>query len=480
MYDFIIIGAGIIGTTIARELSRYEAKILVLDRSSDVANGQTIANSAVIHSGHDPEPGTLKATLCVRGNAMYDTLEKELHIPLLRTGALVLATTDEDINMLNMLKDRAETNGVPEVGVIGREALIKLEPNIQDDVIMALSLPTTKVTYPWEVAFAAMENAIQNGAEFKKNHLVTAIERQDDGFVVTINHQETLMTKHIINAAGVFSDEIKTMTDDDAPFAIKARKGEYLVLDANCKGFVDHVLYPMPDDKGKGVLLIPQVHGNILVGPSSAYVSEKDNLKTTADGLSYVVTHAKRIAKDIPFKKTIRTFAGIRASSTYGDFYIHESKKTPGLFHVAGIDSPGLTAAPAIAAHVTEMVINAYPYPKKTDFNPIREKPHLFRDLDEAHKQVLVKKDNRYANVICKCEQITEKEIIDAIHGPMGSDTIKGIKKRVRAGAGLCQGGYCESKVLKIIATETGKPLTKIDYYEKDTPILWRETKVTS
>jgi glycerol-3-phosphate dehydrogenase len=478
MIDCIIIGAGVIGTTIARELSRHDLRVLVLDKSSDVANGQTIANSAVVHSGHDPKPGTLKARLSVEGNRMYDSLSKELSFPLLKTGALVLATSQEDIKTLHTLEERARTNGVPDVRVLSREEAIGVEPNITDDVLMALSLPTTKVTYPWEVAFSAMENAIYNGARFQGNSAVTAIRSDDGAFVVTVNGTETIRTRLVVNAAGIFSDEIARMAGDPLPFEITPRKGEYLVLDSACEGFVRHVLYPMPDARGKGVLLIPQVHGNILVGPSSEYVSDKEALGTTVEGMRYVTTHAKRIAKNIPLDKTIRTFAGIRASSTSDDFHIKASSKVPGLFHVAGIDSPGLTAAPAIASYVRDLVMARFPYPPKTSFDPVRTKRPLFRELPEEEKKRLIQTDKRYANIICKCERITEKEIVDAITGPLGSDTIKGIKKRVRAGAGLCQGGYCQNKVLSIIARETKREPTEIDYYEKDTKILLKETKV--
>jgi len=478
MYDYIIIGSGIIGTNIARELSQYKAKILILEKENDAANHQTIANSAIIHSGHDPQEDTLKAILCVEGNKLYDTMEKELDIPLLRTGAFVVAHNKDEEDMLDALYQRAIKNGVTEILFHDRAEAIKMEPNLADDITKVLSLPSTKVTYPWEVAFACLENAIHNGATFRKNSRVTNIIKRDDFFDVEINDSEIIKTKSVISAAGVFSDQIAYLLEKNVPYQIYPRKGEYFVLDRKSKGFVNHVLYPLPTAKGKGVLIIPQVHGNTLLGPTSNRQDEKDLVSTTTDGLKQIKEDLGALAKNIPFNLIIRTFAGIRASSSFKDFYIQESKEYDNFFHVAGIDSPGLTAAPAIAKYLVNEVMKNHNLEKKSDYDPIRPKKIVFYSLDFDQQQELIKKDPRYGNLVCKCEKITETEIIDAIHGPLGSDTIKGIKKRARAGSGLCQGGYCEEMVLKIIARETKQPINKINYYSLDTPILVQETKV--
>ena len=477
MFDYVIIGAGIIGTSIAKELSRYETSVLVLEKENDVANHQTVANSAIIHSGHDPKEGTLKAKLCIRGNQMYEDLEKDLSIPLLRTGAFVVAHTSEQEQMLESLYLRGIRNGVKDMKMMNIHEAILEEPNLSPTITKVLSLPSTKVTYPWEVAFKQLECAINNGVQFQKNSRVTAIKKVRQHFEITVNDQTTIETKSIISAAGIFSDQIARMIETQVQYDIKPRKGEYFVLDRKVKGFINHVIYPLPTEKGKGVLIVPQVHGNILLGPTSTPQDEKDLLSNTRSGMDQIKEDTKRLAVNIPFDQIIRTFAGIRASSTYDDFFIQESKEHKNFFHVAGIDSPGLTAAPAIAQYLVEEVLN-HSLVKKTSFNPIILPHKAFYTLPDQEKQRLYQEDHRYGNLVCKCEKITEREIIDAIHGPLGNDTVKGIKKRARAGSGLCQGGYCESLVLSIIARETNQPLSKINYYGLNTPILVEETKV--
>lgn len=476
MYDFIIIGAGVIGTNIARELSRYPYSILVLEKENDIANHQTVANSAIIHSGHDPET-ELKARLCVWGNALYHDLNKELDVPLLKTGAFVVAHNDEEEIKLKELYHRALKNQVPNLEFLTGDQARKLEPRLSKSVTQVLSLPTTMVTYPWEVAFACMENAIANGAQFQKNSEVTEIIHHKDHYEVIINEKTKILTKNVITAAGVFADKLAKMVENDVEFEILPRKGEYFVLDRKAKDLFSHVLYPLPTKKGKGVLIVPQVHGNILLGPTSTNQEDRENVSTTKDGLDQIKEDLKSLSTQIPYDMVIRSFAGIRATSSYKDFYIKESKTHKGFYHVAGIDSPGLTAAPAIAKYLVEQIIKPK-VAKKIDFNPIRIKKKAFFHLDDTEKKKLISEDPRYGNIICKCEKITEKEIIDAILGPVGNDTVKGIKKRARAGAGLCQGGYCESLVLKIIAKETKQPLNQINYYSQNTPILMEETKV--
>ena len=476
MYDYVIIGSGIIGSLIARELSRYEVSILIIDKENDIASHQTTANSAIIHSGHDPKEGSLKAKLCVRGNELYDTLEKELSIPLLRTGAFVVSHNEDEDKMLDVLYSRALKNGVKEVHFLTKEQALSEEPRLTNTISKVLSLPTTKVTYPWEVAIAAVANAIKNGATFRRNCHVISIDHVDNHYVLHLENKELIKTKHVINAAGVMSDQIAQMIESDFPLQIKPRRGEYFVLDRKAKGLFKHVIYPLPTQLGKGVLIVPQVHGNILLGPTSISTNNLNDEATTREGLSQIKENLKSLSTQIPFDLIIRTFAGLRASSTYEDFYIKESLNHSGFYHVAGIDSPGLTAAPAIAEYLVNEIIQM-DRPKKVDFDPIRTKPQAFHTLPDNLKKEMVKNNPKYGNLVCKCEKITEQEIIDAIQGPTGNDTVKGIKKRARAGSGLCQGGYCEGLVIKIIARETGKKLHEVNYYQVNTPILVKETK---
>lgn len=479
MYDYVVIGAGIIGSCIARELSRYQVKALVLEKENDVANVQTLANSAIIHSGHNPEPGSLKARLSVWGNQLYEEMEDFLSIPLLRTGAYVVAHNKEEEQKLIELVETSKLNKVPEFEILDFSDAVKHEPNLSKTTTKVLSLPTTKVTYPWEVAFACMENAILNGMEFRKNAEVTSITKENDLFTIIINGSDIVTSKAVINATGVNVDDISKMVESNVEYEIKPRRGEYFVLDKRVVGFVNHVLYPLPTELGKGVLLTPQVHGNILVGPDSKAVDDKHRTDNTYTGLEYVKTHASALADNIPFHEIIRSFAGIRASSDHEDFIIKESDEVKGFFHVAGIDSPGLTAAPAIAKYLLHDIIHIKAlFEVNSDFNPIRYKPAEFHTLSFDKQQALVKENPLYGSLICKCELITEKEIVDAIHGPLGSDTIKGIKKRTRAGAGLCQGGYCEEKVLKLIAREKNISPLEIKYDTNKSNLFVSETKV--
>lgn len=476
MKDYVVIGSGIIGSLITRELSKYPVSVMLIDKENDISSHQTIANSAIIHSGHDPKPGTLKARLCVMGNALYDILEQELSIPLLRTGAFVVAHNHFEEQMLLELLDRAKQNQVLGAFLLTGDEARKVEPRLSETITKVLSLPSTKVTFPWEVSIHAVANAIKNGAEFKRNAHVISIENKDTHYVLHLKDGSIIETKQVINAAGVMSDYIAAMVEDTPEFEIKPRKGEYFVLDRKAKGLFNHVIYPLPTKAGKGVLIVPQTHGNILLGPTSSEVIDREDESTTKDGMKYIKEQLKSLSNQIPYDMIIRNFAGVRASSTYDDFYIQESKTNKGFYHVAGIDSPGLTAAPAIAKYLVEEVIRIN-LPRKIDFNPVNKPAPLFHTLSEEEKHIEIQKYPKHGHLVCKCEKVTEQDIIHAIHSPVGNDTIKGIKKRARAGAGLCQGGYCESEVLKIIARETHVKPNEVNYYAKNTPILAKETK---
>ncbi len=471
MKDYVIIGSGIIGSLIAKELSKYQVDIMVLEKENDVVNGQTVANSAIIHAGYDLKPGTLKAKLCVKGNAMYDDLEKELSIPLLKTGGLVVAKNEKELDDLKRIYDQAIQNGIKGVSIINQETLRKKEPHLKSSLVAALDLPTTKVTFPWQVAMAALTFAKANGAQIKTNAKVTNITYQNGMFQVEINDEEWIETKHIISCAGVFSDHIARMIEGIMPYQILPRKGEYYVLDKRVKGLFQHVIYPLPNKKGKGVLIVPQTHGNILLGPTSTDISDKEDLSTTREGYQYIREEVIHLSDDIPFEEIIRSFAGVRAKSTYEDFYIKASKKYPSFYHVAGIDSPGLTAAPAIASYLIEHILDEKLVLKK-HMNLEIQGFKLFHEHNDYDKKALIQSYPKHGHIVCKCECVTEQDIIDAISHPIGSDTIKGIKKRVRAGSGLCQGGYCEHLVLKIIARETNQDVTKINYASKNSNIL--------
>lgn len=473
MIDYVIIGGGIVGTNIARELSKYDVKTLLLEKENDIANHQSIANSAIVHSCHDLNDSTLKGKLCIEGNALYDQLQKDLHIPLMKIGALVAATSNEEKEILKTLDTQVKNNGFTSE-ILTYEQAKKIEPNLASSVLAALHLPYVKITYPWEVAFSCLENAVNNGVKYQKNAKVTKITVKNNYYEIEINNKTIIETKNIINSAGIFSKEILEMLNEDIGYETIPRKGEYFVLDKNVKGYVNHVIYPIPTKTSKGILVVPQIHGNILVGPTNIIQKSLTNTSTSKKALTEIETLSSKLIDNIPFNKTIRTFAGIRSSSTYVDFYIKESIKYKNIYHLFGIDSPGLTAAPAIARYLVEEIIKINA-PKNPNFNPTIAKKPLFHNLDPKTQKKLLLEKPLHGKIVCKCEKITKQEVIDAINSEVGSNTIKGIKKRVRAGSGTCQGGYCENEVLKIIAECENKDLSDVNYYELNTPILLKE-----
>lgn len=478
LYDFIVVGSGIVGANIVRELSKYQASVLLLEKESDIVNGQTLANSGIIHSGHDPHPGTLKASLCVKGNELTHALEKELGYHLLRCGALVLALEEDEIPTLEALYQNGLTNKVPDIKLLDKEEVLKMEPHINKDVKKALWLPTTSVCLPWEMAIASIENAMLNGVEVRLNSEVTSIKEVNNHYEVTLKDGTTFTTKSIINATGLFSDKAAKLIDQEVEFEIKPRRGEYFTIDPKNKGFFKHVLYPLPSPIfGKGILITPQVHGETLIGPTSEDgVGATDN-QVTGTGLARIMKEARRLSSDIPFYDNIRNFAGVRAKSTYDDFYIKESKEHKGVYHLGGIDSPGLTSAPAIALYLVDMIKERFVLVPKDNYIKGRNATPLFRYLSKEEKLEEIKKHPKHGHIICKCEGITEQDIINAINSTSGADTIKAVKKRTRAGAGICQGGYCERHVLRLISEYKHKKLTEINYYEENTPILLENLK---
>ena len=459
-YDVIIIGAGIIGSFIAHRLSKKECRVLVIDKNADVADGATMANSAIVHSGHDPKPGTLKAMLNVRGNRMYPDICKELGVTYKQVSAFVVATDETEKEKLQALFAQAKEREIP-ASVISGDKARELEPNLSDSVIEALELPTTGIIYPWEVAIALMEEAVLNGTELLLEEHVSGICKTENGFLVK-TVKGTYESHYVINAAGVYADDIYNMLLNsmgrkaEVPYSITPRRGEYYVLDKMEKPLVNRVIYPVPGPMGKGVLVVPTTHGNILLGPNAEEIEEKDGVNTTADALAFVKKNVGKTVKNIPFDKVIRTFAGLRPTPDIGDFRIEESKEADGFVNVAGIESPGLASAPAIAEYVCENVMKEkFIYPDKAEYKKRIPQVILSR-LSEDEKNLLVKENPDYGQIVCRCEQVSKGEIIDAIRRPVGAKTVKGVKKRVRPGMGRCQGGFCEPYVVDILAAELG------------------------
>ena len=453
LYDIVIIGAGITGSMLARELSRYELKVAVLDKENDIANGATMANSAIVHTGYDPVDGTLKAELNVKGARKYPKICEDLHCHIKNTGAFVVACGQEEEKLLDVLAERAVCRDIPHEFLSGDDAHA-VEPNLSDNITKVLSFPTTSVIYPWEVAIACMQVAVGNGVELFLN------------------------TKVLLNASGIGASEICHMVTEDAGFEITPRRGEYYVI-SNDEHIVNNIIFPVPTAKGKGVLAIPTVYGNTLIGPNSEQLEDNITTATSTGGARYLRENIAKILKTVPLHKSIRTFAGLRPSSTSKDFIIGPlDDENPNFINIASIESPGLASAPAIADYVIEHFITDRFFLKENpDAVMTRDKPIVISELSEEEREKLVRANSQYANIVCRCETISEGEIVSAIHEVCGARSVKGIKKRVRPGMGKCQGGFCEPKVVEILARELNCSPVDIVQDGQYSKILERENR---
>jgi glycerol-3-phosphate dehydrogenase len=458
MIDVAIIGAGVIGTLVARELSRFKGEIALLDRGNDVADGSTKANSGIVHAGYDAEPGTRKARFNVLGNPLFDELCEQLDVRFHRIGSLVVAFGESQRETVERLYRRGGRNGVGPMRIIEREELLSMEPNLSEAALCALHAPQAGIVDPWEIGVAAAENAADNGVMIRLNFPVEAIERVGNGsgrggFRI-IGASGEVRARRVVNCAGVFADRVHGMVAP-APFHIIPRKGQYYVLDKGAGQLVNHVIFQCPTEAGKGVLVTRSVHGNLLIGPDAQQIEDRENLSTSRDRLEFVRRSAEKISRKIPFGEVIRSFSGLRATPSTRDFIIEESEQVPGFIDAAGIESPGLTAAPAIARHVKDLLWRIDGgLEERKDFDPRRRRVVRFMELPEERKNRLIRDDPRFGRIICRCESITEGEIVDAIHRNAGARTLDGVKKRARPGMGRCQGGFCGPQVLKILARE--------------------------
>ena len=466
MYDVAIIGAGVTGSAIARELSRYQLRVCVIEKEEDVCDGTSKANSAIIHAGFDAEPGTLKAKLNVRGNELMTTLSKELDIPFRRNGSLVVCTMEQSREGLEHLLEKGKANGVPDLQILEREQLLAMEPNLSDDVTCALYAPTGGIVCPFHMTMAFAENACTNGVSFFLNTKVTFIEKTEDGYRIHTVHTDTseeelFEAKLIVNAAGVYADTLNNMVSEHK-LHITARKGEYVLLDKSAGSHVSHTVFQLPSAMGKGVLVTPTIHGNLLVGPTAVDVEDKEAVNTTAEGLASLSATCARSVKNVPLRQVITSFAGLRAHEDGDDFVIGEAPDAKGFLNVAGIESPGLSSAPAIAELVGKMVTDILHPDSDPDFVGTR-KGILHPDpLPMEERNELIRKHPEYGNIICRCEMITEGEIMDAIHRPLGARSLDGVKRRTRAGMGRCQAGFCSPRTMEILEREVPESMFAI------------------
>ena len=468
-YDVIIIGAGVVGAQIARRLSKYKLNILVLEKENDVGDGSSSANSAIIHSGYDPLPGTLKAKLNVLGNQMYDEICSDLDVEFKRIGSLTLSNSEEEDEILKELVLRAEQNNV-EVKLINQEELRQIEPNVSKSARMALFAPTAGIINPFELVVALMENAVDNGVELKLSEEVINIKRENDLFTVYTSNN-TYYSNYIINASGLYSDKVNEMINPKS-FTIIPTKGEYTVLDHFDNNYVKHTLFNVPTKKGKGVLVSPTTNNNYLVGPSSEVILEKDDTSCNYEILQNVKSKAYDLVDILRIDQQIKQFAGIRAVSDTKDFVIEETSYH--FINVAGIQSPGLASSPAIAVMVCDMIKNKE---EKENWNPKRRPLVRLNKMSFEERKEFVSNNPLFGKIICRCEKITEGEILDVINRSCGATTIKGVKKRIRPGFGKCQGGFCQSYVLDILSRELNKDKETITYGKTGSYILKGRTK---
>lgn len=474
MYDIAIIGAGVVGGMIARTLSKYDIKIVLLEKEGDVALGATRANSAIVHAGFDAKPGSLKAHLNVRGSELMEGVCEELGVKYNKCGSIVVGFNDEDRKTLEGLLERGRENGVKGLRIVDREELLKIESGIGDGVTCALYAPTGAIVCPYELCMAAVGNAMDNGAELKLDFEVTAIKR-GVGFEITAKSGETVKAMRIINCAGLFSDEVAKMAGY-GNFTIRARRGEYMLLDRECGSTVSHTVFRCPSKMGKGILVSPTVDGNLLLGPTAEDIDDKTDTRTTAEGLGSVRAQANEQVKGIDMSKVITSFTGLRATGSTGDFIINHNF---GFINVAGIESPGLSSAPAIAEYVERILRNESGfYPKMKDsFTTCRRPMHYFRSLSIDEKNEIIKDDPSYAHVICRCETVTEGEIREAIRTNPRPRDVDGVKRRTRASMGRCQGGFCTPYIIEILAEELGIDYLDVTKFGKGSYINVGKTK---
>ena len=456
MFDVVIVGAGVIGGMLARELSRYDLSVCLLEKENDVAMGASKANSGIVHGGYDPEPGTLKAKLNTEGVELLFAAAKELHVPIIRNGSMVCAFSKEEEPVVDLLYQRGLENKIPGLKVISGDEARTLEPNLSEAVTKVLHVTNAGIVGPYELTIAAVGNAMDNGVTLKRNFNVTEILRNNDVFTVTAEHGETVQAKYLVNCAGGGSDKIAALAGDGF-FTVIPRAGEYMLLDKAEGGRVSHTLFQCPTKEGKGILVSPTAHGNLLVGPTAVRVATPDSKDTTPEGLATVERLSAKSVPSVNYRQVITSFTGVRASTESGDFVLQASGKVPGLIHAGAIDSPGLTCCVSIAKYLVDLLEKSgLALKRKESWNGIRKDPNAFQKMTDEEKDAFIKKNPAYGKIVCRCETISEGEILEAIRQNPGARDMDGVKRRTRSGMGRCQGGFCGPYVMELIARELG------------------------
>lgn len=468
MRDIIVIGAGVVGCSIARELSKYNLDVLVVEKNSDVSEGVSKGNSGIVHAGYNEKIGTLKAKLNIEGNKIFDDLSRDLQFPFKRNGAFILAFSDEEMKTLESLKENGEKLGVEGLEILTREEALNIEPNLNKEIVGVLNVKTSGIVSPYEMTIALAENAAENGVEFKLNSKVTSIEKISEGYKVTLNNKELVSGKLIINASGLegaFLNNLVSMSKRE----INPVKGEYCLFDKVAGAMINKTLFQVPNKLSKGVLVTPTAEGNLLVGPNAV---EGKTLETSREGIDEILDKSKKSLEELPVARILNTFSGIRPKTKGGDFIIEEVEDAKNFINVIGIDSPGLTAAPAIGVYVVNMIKEKLDLVEKKNFKKTREKIVTFAELSLEEKNKLIKEKPAYGHMVCKCEFVTEGEIVEAIHRPIKALTVDAIKRRTRASMGGCQGIGCTLPISKILSRELGIDISDINKNSEGSPVI--------
>ena len=468
MRDIIVIGAGVVGCSIARELSKYNLDVLVVEKNSDVSEGISKGNSGIVHAGYNEKIGTLKAKLNIEGNKIFDDLSRDLQFPFKRNGAFILAFKDEEMKTLESLKENGEKLGVEGLEILTREEALNIEPNLNKKIVGVLNVKTSGIVSPYEMTIALAENAAENGVEFKLNSKVTNIEKISEGYKVTLNNKELVSGKLIINASGLegaFLNNLVSMSKRE----INPVKGEYCLFDKVAGAMINKTLFQVPNKLSKGVLVTPTAEGNLLVGPNAV---EGKTLETSREGIDEILDKSKKSVEELPVARILNTFSGIRPKTKGGDFIIEEVEDAKNFINVIGIDSPGLTAAPAIGVYVVNMIKERLDLVEKKNFKKTREKIVRFAELSLEEKNKLIKEKPAYGHMVCKCEFVTEGEIVEAIHRPIKALTVDAIKRRTRASMGGCQGVGCTLPISKILSRELGIDISDINKNSEGSPVI--------
>lgn len=472
VYDVVIIGAGVIGGMLARELSRYAISVCILEKENDVAMGASRANSGIIHGGHDPIPGTLKAQLNTLGVEPLFQAAKELNVPCLRNGSLVCGFSRADEAHLEQLYRRGVENGVPGLKIISGDEARLLEPELSKEVTRALLVPHSGIIGPYELTIAAIGNAMDNGVALLRNFRVSGITKHNEAFAIRSDDGQQVRCRYVVNCAGCYADRIAQMAGD-CDFEIIPRAGEYILLDKSEGTRIKHTLFQCPTAEGKGILVTPTVHGNLLTGPTAAKVPSPECRDTTPAGMARVKLFAAKSVPNIDFRKQITAFSGIRSSEAGGDFILRASEKVPGLIHAAAIDSPGLTCCVSIAKYITDILRHCgLALDEKPDWCGSRPSQSEFHNMTDGEKNAFIQKNPAYGKIVCRCEMVSEGEILAAIRANPPALDMDSVKRRTRSGMGRCQGGFCAPYVMKLIAGELGIPVEEVTKSGKDSRMV--------